>query len=91
MIQLEDAESVVRDHLESLPYQPKGPNDDQDTTAHHANSHAMTTENPHPTSNIDIKIVDLGVGMSGAEMIVLKMNVVANLGWNLKRLGWTIT
>ncbi len=72
MIQLEDAESVVRDHLESLPYQPKGPNDDQDTTAHHTNSHAMTTENPHQTSNINIKIVDLGVGMSRADLHIPK-------------------
>ena len=66
MIQLEDAESVVRDHLERRPLGPSGSDEDQHSAAGFPNSEALTTEIPHSTSDINIKIVDFGVGMSGA-------------------------
>lgn len=72
MIQLEDAESVVRDHLKRLPDPPNGPKNDQDTTAHHPNSEAMITELPHSASNSKFKIVDLGVGMSRTDLHIPK-------------------
>lgn len=54
MIQIDNAESVIRDHLERRPHEP---------SACHFNSEALTTEVPHSTSDINIKIVDFGVGM----------------------------
>lgn len=72
MIQLEDAESVVRDHLEWPPHRPNGSNEDRHSAACYPNSEALTTEVPHSTSDINIKIVDFGVGMSAAEIHILK-------------------
>ena len=72
MIQLEDADSVVRDHLERRPHRPNDSDEDQHSAAYYPNSEALTTEIPHSTSDINIKIVDFGVGMSGADIHILK-------------------
>ncbi len=63
MIQLDDAESVIRDHLEQHPHEPCGSGQNRRSTACYFNSEALTTETPHSTSDINIKIVDFGVGM----------------------------
>jgi len=60
MIQLDDAESVIRHHLEWRPYEPSGSDENRRSAV---NSEALTTEIPHSTSDINIKIVDFGVGM----------------------------
>ncbi|MCJ1398386.1 hypothetical protein MMC11_001584 [Xylographa trunciseda] len=61
MIQLEDAESVVRDHLERRPHRPNGSDEDQHSAACYFMSEALTMEIPPSTSDINIKIADFGV------------------------------
>ncbi len=79
MIQLEDAGSAVRDHLEQGPHWPNGADKDQHSTASHLKSEALTAEIPHSASEINIKIVDLGVGMSRANIEILKLKWEANI------------
>lgn len=73
MIQLEDPETVIRDHLERRPHQPDATGEDQQSTACNPESEALTAEIPHLTSDISIKIVDLGVGMSQFDTKILKV------------------
>ncbi|KAL9635251.1 MAG: hypothetical protein Q9204_002683 [Flavoplaca sp. TL-2023a] len=61
MIQLDNAESVIRDHLERRPHEPSGSDEIRRPAAYYFNSEALTTEIPHSTSDINIKIVDFGV------------------------------
>ena len=63
MIQLDNAESVIRDHLERRPYEPSGSDENRRSAARYFNSEALTTEIPHSASDINIKILDFGVGM----------------------------
>ena len=63
MIQLDNAESVIRDHLERRPHEPSGSDENRRSAARYFNSEALTTEIPHSASDINIKIVDFGVGM----------------------------
>lgn len=63
MIQLDDAESVIRAHLEQCPHELSGSGQNRCSAACYFSSEAITTEIPHSTSNINIKIVDFGVGM----------------------------
>ena len=63
MIQLENAESVIRDHRERHPHEPSGPDDVRPSGAYYFSFEALTKEIPHSTSDINIKIVDFGVGM----------------------------
>ncbi|KAL9609607.1 MAG: hypothetical protein Q9167_005631 [Letrouitia subvulpina] len=63
MIQLDNAESVIRDHLERNRCLPSDSDKHRRSAACCFNSEALTTEIPSSTTNIDIKIVDLGVGM----------------------------
>lgn len=63
MIQLDNAESVIRDHLERHPHEPSGSDKNQRSAARYFNSEALITEIPHSTSEFNIKIVDFGVGM----------------------------
>lgn len=63
MIRLENPESVIRDHLERLLPGPSGSDENRRSEACYFKSEALTTESPHSTSDINIKIVDFGVGM----------------------------
>ena len=63
MIQLEDTESVVRDHLEQHAHLPDDSDKDQHSTAYYPKSEAVAMKTQHSISDINIKIVDFGVGM----------------------------
>ena len=63
MIQLEDAESLVRDHLEQHAHLSDGLDKDQHSTADYPKSEAVAMKTRHSISDINIKIVDFGVGM----------------------------
>lgn len=63
LIQLENAESVIRDHLERRPHEPSGSDGNRRSGACYFKSEPLTTEFLHSALDIDIKIVDFGVGM----------------------------
>ncbi len=60
MIQLDDAESVIQ-HQRS--YESSDFDENRRSTTCYLNSEPLTIELPHSTSDINIKIVDFGVGM----------------------------
>lgn len=63
MIQLDNAETVIRDYPERRPHELSGSDENRRSGACYFNSEALTTEILHSTSEINIKIVDFGVGM----------------------------
>lgn len=63
MIQFDDIESVIRDHLERDPLEPSGSDEKGHSPACSFSSEALTKGIPHSTFDVNIKIVDFGVGM----------------------------
>ena len=63
MIQLDNTESVIRDHLQQRPQAPSGLDENRRPAADSFKPEALITELPNSTSEIKIAIVDFGVGM----------------------------
>ncbi len=63
MIQLDDVESVIQHRLEWRPHESSDFDENRRSTACYLNSEPLTIELSHSTSDINIKIVDFGVGM----------------------------
>lgn len=63
MIHLDSAESVISDHVARCPHDPSHSDDSHPRAENYYNSEAPATEIPHSASDINIKIVDFGVGM----------------------------
>lgn len=63
MIQIDDAESMIRDHLEGRSLEPSGSDEIRRPADSYFNSEALTLGIPRSPSDVNIKIVDFGVGM----------------------------